>query len=77
MISTANTPPCDELFDSVGQSIFGLGLQLEKCLADTEDPSMRAKLDATIQGLHDIIANIRSRGDLHCQHEHHECQESP
>jgi len=61
----AHVQPCDELFDSVGQTIFGIGLQLEDCLESTDDPALRAKLDASIQGLHDIIGRIRDRGELH------------
>lgn len=72
MIST-NDPACDELFDSVGQTIFGVGLQLEQVLDLTEDPTLRAKLDATIQGLHDIIGRIRERGELHCDDAPHCC----
>jgi hypothetical protein len=72
VIST-NDPACDELFDSVGQTIFGVGLQLERVLELTEDPTLRDKLDATIQGLHDIIGRIRDRGELHCEDASHDC----
>ena len=61
------------MFDSVGQSIFGIGLQLEECLASTDDPELRRKLDASIQGLHDIIGRIRERGNLHCSDAAHQC----
>jgi hypothetical protein len=60
-----HTVACDELFDSVGQTIFGIGLQLEDCLESSDDPVVRAKLDASIRGLHDIIGRIRERGDIH------------
>jgi hypothetical protein len=58
-------PPCDELFDSVVQSLFGIGLHLEHCMESTEDAELRAKIDASIHGLHGIIGQIRERGDLH------------
>jgi hypothetical protein len=73
VISTAHTPPCDELFDTVGQSIFGVGLLLEKCLESSDDPELRVELDASIGSLHAIIGRIRERGNLHCQHETHDC----
>lgn len=65
MIQTRN-PACDELFDSVVQSLFGIGLQLEHCIDSTEDAAVSARLDASVRGLHDIIALIRTRGELHC-----------
>jgi signal transduction histidine kinase len=65
VIDTRN-PACDELFDSVSQSLFGIGLQLEHCIESTDDPAVNARLDASIRGLHDIIALIRNRGELHC-----------
>ena len=64
MIGTHHQP-CDELFDSVIQSLFGIGLQLEHCLDSTEDVELRAKIDTSIHGMHRIIGQIRERGDLH------------
>ena len=61
MISTHSTG-CDEFIDSVGQSIFGIGLQLEQCLESSSDPAVRDRLDASIRSLHDIIETIRERG---------------
>ena len=65
-MNPTENPPCDELFDSVVQSIFGIGLKLEHCLNVTGDPATRAWLDESIQSLHAIIGRVRERGDLHC-----------
>ena len=65
MIAMDN-PACDDLFDSVVQSLFGIGLQLEGCLEATEDAALGTKIDASVRGLHHIIALIRTRGELHC-----------
>ena len=66
MIAMDN-PACDDLFDSVAQSLFGIGLQLEGCLEATEDAAVSARIDASVRGLHDIIQLIRARGELHCK----------
>ena len=65
-MSHSQTAGCEDLFDSVVQSIFGIGLQLEHCLDSTEDEATRARLDDSIRGLHDIIGRVRNRGELHC-----------
>jgi signal transduction histidine kinase len=65
VIDTRN-PACDELFDAVSQSLFAIGLQIEHCIESTENESVVGRLDASVQGLHDIIAMIRARGELHC-----------
>jgi hypothetical protein len=65
VIDTRN-PACDELFDAVSQSLFAIGLQLEHCIESTEDGTIGERLDASVQRLHDIIAMIRARGELHC-----------
>jgi hypothetical protein len=64
VIDTRN-PQCDEMFDAVAQSLFGIGLQLEHCMESTLDPAVSEKLDASVRGLHDIIALIRGRGEIH------------
>jgi hypothetical protein len=65
VIDTRN-PACDEMFDTVVQSLFGTGLRLEKCIESTDDLTLAGQLDASIRGLHDIIALISNRGQLHC-----------
>jgi hypothetical protein len=56
---------CDDFYDSVVQSIFGIGLRLETCLDGSKDHTIRDQLDTSIHGLHAIIQRIRERGDLH------------
>lgn len=53
------------MFDSVVQTLFGIGLQLEHCIDTTRDSVIGEKLDASIRGLHDIIGLIQKRGELH------------
>ena len=65
MIDTRN-PACDEMFDTVVQSLFGMGLRLENCIEASDDATLTGQLDASIRGLHDIIALISNRGQLHC-----------
>lgn len=64
MIHTRN-PECDEMFDAVVQTLFGIGLQLEHCIETTPDIVVSEKLDTSIRGLHDIIALIQKRGEIH------------
>ena len=66
-MTSTHSPPCDDLFDTVAQSIFGIGLQLEHCLDATEDATTRTKIDDAISRLHDIISRVRDRGDFCCE----------
>ena len=64
MIDTRN-PECDEMFDAVIQSLFGIGLQLAHCIESITDAAVNEKLDASIRSLHDTIALIGARGEIH------------
>lgn len=66
-MQTMPSPACDDLFDSIAQTVFGIGLQLEECLHSTEDPATREKIDSAILKLHDIITRVRERGELRCE----------
>jgi hypothetical protein len=65
VIDTRN-PACDEMFDTVVQCLFGMGLRLENCMESTDDVTLAGQLNSSISGLHDIIALISNRGQLHC-----------
>jgi hypothetical protein len=56
------TRTCDDFFDSVAQTIFGIGLQLEHCLEPGVDgPTSRTSIDESIRSLHNVIQRIRER----------------